>query len=98
MTHNLARERGQSRLTVSLIKEFSTSMTRTKSIGGKGSPWRSPRPWIMQRPGLPFSSTRVLAVESSMEIQPLQRREKPMCWSTSRRKGQPTESNALAML
>ena len=48
-------------------------------------------------PGLPLSSILVLAVDSRMEIQFLQRLGKPMCSRTSSKKGQATESKAFAM-
>ena len=63
----------------SLISELSTSMTMTESIGEMGSPCLRPRACAIRRPGLPLTRTLVLAVESKMDTQFVQRLEKPIC-------------------
>jgi hypothetical protein len=53
--------------------------------------------WVILSPGLPFSITLVLAVDSSSEIQSIHRRGNPICSMTSINNGQATESKAFCM-
>jgi len=79
------------------IMEFSAFMVIMNNTGEIGSPYRSPLACTIVLPGLPLSSTLVLAVDSNIEIQLDQRRGKPMCCNISRRNGHATESNAFTM-
>ena len=79
------------------MRPLSTSMTRTNSIGDRGSPCRRPRAWQILLPGLPFRRIFVLAVDSKADSQSRHRRLNPMNSSSSRRNAQETVSKAFAM-
>jgi hypothetical protein len=74
-----------------------TTITRRKSIGESGSPKQKPLTWQIFSPGVPFSSTLVLAVERMADNQFNQMLGNPMNHMISMRNGQATESKALAM-
>jgi hypothetical protein len=71
-------------------------MTMMNKKGDKGSPCQRLRAWQMRCPGHPLMSTLVLAVASMAEIQSRHRSGKPMCPSTSSKKGHGTVSKAFA--
>ena len=72
-----------------------TSITKTNSIGERGSPWRSPLRCIIIFPGTPLSITWVEEVNKILEIRLRHLIPKPRWDNTSRRKAQDTESKAL---
>ena len=79
------------------MRPLSTSMTRTNSIGDRGSPCRSPRAWQILLPGLLSRRIFVLAVDSKADNQSRHWRLNPMNSSSSRRNAQETVSKAFAM-
>jgi hypothetical protein len=72
-------------------------MTRIKSIGERGSPWRSPLLCWMKSPGIPSSSTWVEEDANRPHRMSRHLEPKPILSRTSRRNGQDTESKALVM-
>jgi hypothetical protein len=71
------------------------SITNTNNIGERGSPWRSPLRCLIGIPGDPFKSTRVEEEARILEIIFRHTGPNPRYESTSIKKAQETESNAL---
>lgn len=100
MSDGMARQRAQRNTMVSFMDECIQSF---HDDDDDEQHWRvrlpclSPRACVILSPGLPLRSTLVLAVDSKMDIQLLQRLRNPMCSKTSSRNGQATESNAFAI-
>ena len=59
------------------------SMARMKSMGDRGSPWRTPLPWLNLGPCWPFSNTVEVAVRKRMDTHSRQRGPKPRACSSS---------------
>uniref|UniRef100_A0A0A9HG41 Uncharacterized protein n=1 Tax=Arundo donax TaxID=35708 RepID=A0A0A9HG41_ARUDO len=58
---------------------FSTSITRMKRSGDKGSPWRNPLRCSMTSPGYPFNNTRVDEVDNRLQSIRRQQLPNPKC-------------------
>jgi hypothetical protein len=64
-------------LSAYLNMALNTSMTRRKSIGDNGSPYRSSHAWQTRSPGASLSRTFVLAEDSSTDTQSRHTLENP---------------------
>lgn len=73
------------------------SIAMMKSIGARGSPWRTPLRWWKLFPGLPLIRILDDEVANKINIHSLHLGLNPTCSNTSKRYPQCMESNAFAM-
>jgi hypothetical protein len=74
------------------------SMARMKSMGDRGSPWRTPLAWLKLGPCCPLSSTLEVVVQKRIDGHPFTPYwSNPSAWRTSSKKLQLIVSKALWM-